>query len=75
MGLYRADQQFSTSDRWLFLGHILTAVGGMAIAIGTTIRLANEGKMSERPYFDNPLVFNKPTQGDDRKNYGRSYFD
>ena len=47
-------RELSAADRWLFAGNVLTALGLLAISVGTALRLAADGGLpSGRPVFSN----------------------
>jgi hypothetical protein len=37
--------KLSTAEKWLFLGHVCSSLGLLLISIGTSLRLAEEGKL------------------------------
>lgn len=42
--------EMTPADRWIFVGNLITAVGFMAISVGTTLRLVTSGNLpSGRP--------------------------
>ena len=37
--------KLSTAEKWLFVGHVASSIGLLLISIGTSLRLAEEGKL------------------------------
>lgn len=37
--------KLSTAEKWLFVGHVASSLGLLLISIGTSLRLAEEGKL------------------------------
>jgi hypothetical protein len=42
----------TASEKWLFVGHVLSTLGLMCLSIGSTIRLASEGKLPVQGNLD-----------------------
>lgn len=45
-----ANQNFTASDKWKLLGHLLFSAGTLCLSISSLLNLAKEGALSDDPY-------------------------
>lgn len=62
----------SDSEKFLFAGHIATAIGFLLISVGTSLRLLETGKLPGGFPFNSQLPSNDSRGRDE--NYARNYF-